>query len=175
MILPVLNECQITFFQVDRRFSAELRSNVVNHIITEKNANSIRELVYQYFSVIEEWDKKLLDAMFLDDIEFNMFELSKRDDPNINFGMVINGNRNIVFNSKVGLKYKVNKNFSNKIKVKTNLFLGSLKYELTRENIEKKINIDFSIIALHNCYSFNQFTAWSTDRGLFKNFQKVSI
>ena len=170
-----LSQCSLTLYQTDTRIPDAKRSEQSKCTFSNQTAKKANDVVCAYFDVQEEWDKKLLKCIFLDDIQFDWFEFNKTNDPPITFGAEIDGNRNIVFNENPEEKYIPIEDITKKLSVSVKSVFGNNNYELTYEQISKERNGDFSIVALYNSNSINRFTECSTNIGFARILEKTSI
>ncbi len=170
---PSDQDCVVTLYHTDSRVSAKEWCNVSKILFSRQTAKKANILVASYFKIVEEWDKKLLNCIFLDDIELNWFAFNRILNPHITLGVFIKGNRNVVFNDKPG-KFYTPVERPGKLAVTVTSVFGNNEYELDYRDIVTKRANDFSIVALFNSESFQSMMACSTNMGFVRKLDKIN-
>lgn len=168
------SECELVLYHIDRRRCDRKWLDTTKISFSKQTAKKANDVVASYFGISEEWDKKLLKSIFLNDIQFNWFEFTRIDNPQISLGISITGDRSVVFNENPEEFYSpIERPIKLSVMV-TNIF-GISKYELTYEKIRKERSKDFSIVALFNSNSFKSVTACSTNLGFIRTLEKFDV
>lgn len=170
--LKVDSQCKLTLYHRDKRVSDTEWCDSCEISLSKQTAKKANDVVASYFSVDQEWDKKLLKCIFLGD-ELDWFEFNRVDTPAITLGVQMRGDRNVVFNESPNEFYTPIEN-SDKIKVSVKSIFCNNDYELDYKQISSERNEDFSIVALFNSNSFKRVKECSSYLGFVRTLEKLS-
>ncbi len=168
------SECVLTLYHTDKRIADSKWYDTTKVSFSKQTAKKANDIVASYFGVSQEWDKKLLESIFLDDIQLNWFEFTRVNNPDITLGIQISGDRSVVFNENPENFY-VPIERPIKLSVTVRSVLVNNSYELDYEQIRKEIARDFSIVALFNSSAFKCVTACSTNLGFARTLERLDI
>lgn len=168
------SECVLTLYHADKRVADSKWFDTTKVSFSKQTAKKANDIVAAYFCVSQEWDKKLLESIFLGDIDLNWFEFTRINNPDITLGIKIAGDRRVVFNENpesfyVPIKRPV------KLSVMIKSAFGDNSYELDYEQIKNKRSKDFSIVALFNSSTFKSVAACSTNLLFTRTLEKLDV
>ena len=169
---PSGSKCMIALYHTDKRVSDTEWCDASEVSFSKQTAKKASDLVASYFGVDQEWDKKLLKCIFLDDINFNWFEFNRTDNPDITLGVKISGDRNVVFNESPE-EFYVPVERPGKLSVTVRSVMGSNDYELDYDQIKTERDKDYSVVALFNSNSFQSITECSTNLGFSRKLERI--
>ncbi len=169
---PNVSKCMLTLYHMDKRVSDTKWCSAIKVSFSKETATKASDLVSSYFVVDEDWDKKLLKSIFLDDINFNWFEFSRKNNPDTILGVKISGDRRVIFNESPEEFYVPVKRLG-KLSVSTKFFTANNYDELDYDQIRERRNRDYSVVALFNSNSFQSITECSTNLGFSRKLERI--
>lgn len=169
---PSPSTCNLDLYHADKRVSDTEWCDTSKVSFSKQTAKKANDVISAYFGVDQEWDKKLLKCIFLDDPNFNWFEFARADNDNITLGVKISGDRNVVFNENPE-EFYVPAERQGKLAVTVKSVFGNNDYELDYEKIKTERNEDYSIVALFNSNSFIRVSECSTNLGFSRTLEKI--
>ncbi len=174
------SECEVTLYHVNNKIEDPKWFDMAKISFSRQTASSRQtakkasDLVACYFGVRQEWDKRLLETVFLGDIQLNWFEFIRVGSPDICLGVQIAGDRSVVFNENPQESYVPMKKFD-KLSATVQTAFGDNQYELDYAKMRAESKRDLLAIALFNSTTFKVVRSCSTNMFFARTLEKFEM
>lgn len=174
LVQPDPTKCEIALYYRDQRIPGD--ASVSRIAFSKKTAAKAEDVVNGFFRISDEWDKKLTKCIFLDDINFNWFELNRINDPHVNLGVRLYGDRHLVFHphSERYDEVYVPREKPEKVLVTVRNMAEHHEYMLGYEQLKSR-EVVYSVVALFNSSSFKSFSEFSTNLLFGRKVEKIDV
>ena len=127
-------------------------SQVGGGIYTKETAQTGYDSMMVHLGVQGEWEKKLLQSLFKEEIFFDRFDFIKREETDT-LRIDVKGGRSVFFENQTQESFIPIERPVQLQVTETNVF-GDHQYQLDCEKLKKRANSEFALIALFNCQAF---------------------